>query len=349
MSIIGSTGFNGVIQKFLDSKWFDLPMRTFESPLANSKYAALGTIPNRQGQSIEFRRFAHFSPAALFDQNSEPAAEQGFQADVLEVPLMEFVDKMSLGNLLMKTDRIDLMAKGFELFVVGLKRGVHRECNRTLVNGFTNTGLFNGVGNFTGAGLRTLFAGSVNAFADLTQDSFLRMRDFENARSRLENSGVPPAMANGDYIAVISHAVQTQLIADDDEFRKAVRYDSQQNNDILKGAKLTSYNRMTFMLQHDDYRSQLASAGGALATRDDNGLVTVCHVFGKEAYAYVDLAGDKAARQNAKPIWKIQDITPTGHNTTVGYRVPFRAAVIQPDFGLNLAGTTKFSKTVQDT
>lgn len=346
-NIIGATGFEGVIQKYLDSRWFDLRMRTFETPLANSQLGAAATIPNRNGQSIEFRKFSDFGVAQEFDQDSEPAADEAFKTVSIEVPLKELSAKTDLGNLLRKTDRSDLVRKAFNLLMRGLRRGTHQTTQNSLVIGISDTGLFDGTGNFTVAPLGTVFAGGVDNFSALTEDSLFRMEDFTELRTRHQVDGVPPAFEDGTYACVISHAIQSQLIQDDPDFREVVKHDPEQNKEIIRGAMIRKYNGITWILQHDEYKAQLPSAGGALATRDDGGRVHVAHFLGKEAYAYVDLTSDKKARMNSRPQWKVQDISVTGIKMTIGYRVPFRAAVIDADYGLNIAGTTKFFKGVK--
>ncbi len=328
-----------------------LPTRSFDTPLANNTVGVEAIIPDNHGQSIEFRKFAEFDPPDEFDQKSEPASDQLLQAVVVEVPVKELVDKTSLGNLLMRTDYVNLMEESFEKFVKALGRGIHRNVNNRLVNGLTDTGLFEGTGDFSALGLRTFFVGELTSFGQLVEDSYYRMADFELAALRLANDGVPPAFDDDTYLAVVSHSIIQQLRADDPDFREVVSHSDDQNDGILGEAKLMKYGHLTFMKQHDAYRANLPTAGGALATRallTERGRVEVCHILGRGAYAYVDLASSRKERVNAMPKFKVQDITVTGNNTTLGYRVPFRSVVIDRDYGINLAGTTKFWKGVAD-
>lgn len=346
-NLIGTTDTAGSINDYVVSKWMQLPKREFETPLTNSVLGATATIPNNQATSIVFRKFKEIAVAALVDQKTESAAEV-IKSSIIEVPLKEFERSVSLGRLLRQTDPVNYVKEAMDALMRSFRRGIHQEVQNALINGISDTGLFEGSGNFTVAGLKAIFAGEKVSFADLQQDDYFRMRDFELALSLLENEGAPPAMHNGDYAAVIGHAIERQLISDDPDFRDAVKHSSTQNDEIIKGARLTSYNRITFITMHDVYKTLLPEAGGALATRNAAGQVQVAHFLGKEAYAYVDLLSDRGKRQRAVPDFKVQDITLTGVEQTIGGRIPHRTAVIDRDYGLNIIGTTKFSQSISD-
>ncbi len=345
-NLIGTTNTAGSINDYVVSRWMNLPKRDFETPLTNSVLGATATIPNNQATSIVFRKFEDIAVATLVDQKTESAAEL-IKSAIIEVPLKEFERSVSLGQLLRQTDPVNYVKEAMDALMRSFRRGIHQEVQNALVIGIADTTLFEASGNFTVQPLKSIFAGEKLSYADLKEDDYFRMRDFERARSLLENEGAPAAMPNGDYAAVISHAIETQLIADDADFRDAVRFSDSQNNDIIKGARLTSYNRITFITQHDAYRSNLPDvSSGALATRVATGGVQVAHVLGKEAYAYVDLLSERGKRQRAVPNFKVQDITLTGVEQTIGARIPHRSAVIDRDYGLNLVGTTKFSNSL---
>ena len=109
--------------------------------------------------------------------------------------------------------------------------------------------------------------------------------------------------------------------------------------DAFVNATLMDYNGIRWIMQHDGYRALL---GDVLTNRQDAGRALVGHLLGKGAFAYVDLAGKKRLNPN----FKVQDVSKTGIEITVGYNIPFQSGAHDGDYGLNVVGTSKFFKGV---
>jgi N4-gp56 family major capsid protein len=341
-NLIGTT-VAGSVQRWLDKKFMEMPERAYESPLANGMLGIKASIPMNRGQTVFFRKFAKFTVPTLYTIGAEPSSSQTISSSTVEVAIKEFADYVELGNLLADTDYIDLLRKCKDALIEALQRGIHRNVNNALVNAISDSTIFSGTGTYSSAALTTRYTQGKSAFGELTADSYFTMQDFVNCRSRLRNDGVPKPYP-GLYAAVVDDAVAQQLIWDDADFGDMVkRHEDKVGKAFAKG-ELFDYAGMRWTVQDDPYRCALPEAGGALATRSDTGSVHVAHVLGKGAYGYVQLGG----KNPLKPSFKVQDITATGCMTTVGYRCPFRACVVDAAFGINLAGTTKYDKGVTD-
>ncbi|WP_428412019.1 hypothetical protein [Pararhizobium sp.] len=334
-----STATIQAVQNYWEKRWMDQDQRDWRTPLADNSLGIPATIPKNRGQYVEFRKFDHFGAAdTLFAENAEPASGEALVTTTIQVPVKEMVAYVGLGNLLKMTDPIDLMNKCMDMLRVGFRRGAHRITNNALVNSFVET--VHGV-SFNNSPLPTMFAGNLAGFGSLVEDSYHTMMDFKRARSRMENDGVPKPFPEG-YCAVISSAIRDQLMDDDENFRDIIKRIPSQSMKTFGNLEMPVYEGLVWKIQDDEYRCNLLGDGGALATRADTGRVHVAHVLGKGAYGYVEIAGTR----RLSPQFKVQDITITGFETTIGARIPFMAGVLDPDFGINIAGTTKYYQGV---
>ena len=170
------------------------------------------------------------------------------------------------------------------------------------------------------------------------------VEDFKRAKAALVNDGVPE-VSPGMHAAIIDNAICQQLESDP-YFRECIMR-GYKISEAFGGAKTVDMYGLHFIIQDDPYRCKLASAGGALATRSDTGDVHVAHVLGKGAFGYVDLNDEKTMKRLMGGAgFKVQDISKTGVELTIGYNVPFQAGVIDRAYGLNIAGCTNYDMTV---
>ena len=347
-NITTTSGLQGVVQKYLVPAWMDLKMEEFRTPLVNSSLALQATIPNNNGQEAEFRKFDHFTPdGALFSETAEPGSSETLQASVVNSPIEELSSFISLGHLLRSTDLIDITQKATKLIKTKAMRDAHilntiRFVNNTTI---TNFGL-----SRSHTAFKTTFAGGADSFADLTQGNLHRMQDWKNAQSAMRNILVP-SVEDGLYIGMIDDAIQNQLL-DDDETNGGGRFNrvmersptQSQRDSVFGKAVLADFAGIRWVLHDDSYRTGLPEAGGLLATRVASGPVHVGHLFGMQAFGQVTLGGASPLR----PTFKVQDITVTGIETTIAYRIPYQVIGIDPEWAINIVGTTNYSESVSD-
>lgn len=337
-NISTTTGLTGVVQNYFKRAWMDLPMEEFRSPLVNSPLAEPATIPNNAGQEAEFRKFDHFTPdGTLHGETSEPTGET-LSSETTQAPIEEISNSISLGHLLTKTDAINITQKAITL----MRDFVPRNAHIAVTDRFVNTSVISNFGlSRTNTAFTTTFAGGANSFADVVAGSTVRMSDFKRARSAMENSNVPKI--NGMYAAIIDDATKNQLLEDDEKFVRVLeRSPNGGDRDKVFGmANLVDFEGIRWFLQDDAYRTALASESGALATRVATGKVHVSHVVGAHAFGQVMLGS-----RGMEPRFKVQDITVTGIEKTLGFRIPFQSIVLDNEWGVNVAGTTNYSENV---
>lgn len=336
-----TTTLNGAIQRYLRKAFFDLPMEVFRTPLVNSPLGIKANIPKNQGQKVQWRFFEQFTPdGVLFAESAEPASSETLTSTTVEAPIQELVRFISLGHLLVDTDLIDILRKSRNLMATVARRDAHilatiRFVQPATISAFGST--------FTNTPYKTIFAGRLNQFGDLGSDSFHRMRDWKRARSLMSNAQVPTD-ASGLYTAIIDPGIKDELREDDKDFREIVKRDGQMRKTVFGMARMVDYEGIRWIMHDDSYRAALPGEGGALNTRVARGAVHVGHLVGPGTYGWLQLGGKRIMNPN----FKVQDITVTGIETTLAYRIPYQAIVVRNDWGVNVAGTSRFSENIDD-
>jgi len=351
---IGLSGLNGAVQKYLKRSWQTMKERSYDTPLANSNLGTKATIPKNEGQYVEFRFWEKFGLPLEVDQDEEPSDNADYeklQSSTLQVPLRELAGAADLGNLLKATDMVDLMQQVRDKLKESVRRGVHRKVNEVLACGFSDAD-WQGTGDsYSASNLPYAYAGGVDSYGNLTADSYIGTQDVLRVVGALRNSGVPTPFSNA-YAFVMDTPMFMTLIYADSELRdlfKTAQGVSQANKafeqGVPQGDQGFQYLGCRWIIQDDAYRVALGNDPTNAANRLDSGAVHVGHILGQEAFGYVDLAGS-ASRARLNPTFKVQDITTTGHRTTVGYRIPFKATTLNTNFGVNLATTARYDETV---
>jgi N4-gp56 family major capsid protein len=341
-----TSGVTGSVQRYIKKKFMDQPMRSYMSPLSNHSLGTPAVIPKHNGQICEFRKFDHFSvptngtddsPKIYGESDGDPGSGQTLSSTVIEIPLAAIRDYASLGKMVRATDAIDLTKKVKDLFGVQMHRWVHRWVNDAFVKQIADTNSY-GASPLPGA-FKTIYAQGAANFAQLDKQATFTTADFKRAGSILKNAKVPMPF-KGRYAAIVDESICNQLESDPN-FKEAVLR-GWKTSKVLGNAEYVDLYGMLFIKQNDEYRAAL---DGALTTRSDSGAVHVAHVLGAHSFTYVDL-GSKQNRARAK--FKVQDISKTDIELTVGWDVPFRSAVIDADFGINIAGCSNYDETLDD-
>lgn len=335
----------GSIQRYINKSFFNQPRRTFLSPLANHTIGVPAMIPKNNGQIMQFRKFADFavptgsndSPKIFAESDDDPSSLQVLSADEVEIGLAAIRDGCELGKMLRMTDITNLVQLTKKLFGVQQRRWVHRWVNDCFVNAIADTNTYSA--SPATVPFKTIFAQGAENFAQLDKTSTFTTADFKRARSILNNGKVPMPFDNR-YAAFVDESICDQLESDPN-FKEAVLR-GWKTSEVLGGAQYVDLYGMLFIKQNDEYRCQL---DGSLAVRADGGAVHVGHVLGAHSFAYLDL-GNKKNRTSAP--FKVQDISVTGIRLTIGWDIPFRACVIDADFGVNIAGCSNYDETLDD-
>ncbi|MBU1778028.1 MAG: hypothetical protein KJ899_15490 [Gammaproteobacteria bacterium] len=348
---------SGNIQKYFTDKWMDLDQNDYDTPLANSALLETATIPKNKGQFAEFRRFDDFAIEATsgtddtpktYSETDEPSSPLDMSASVFQVPFQILTDYVQIGNIADATDPTGLIKKAYENFKTLVRRKIHMFVNSRCVKEITDNLREDSstLATTLPEPFKNTFAGGVEIYENMTATSYLTMDDIRRGVSLLRNTPGFRAI-DGDMVACILPQALIDQLKVDKEFREVVRYHSQMVDKVMVKGMIADWEGVRFIREDDPYRCKLASEGGALANRNNNGRVYAAHLLGKGAMGYVDFA-DPTVRRRLSPKFKVQDISVTGTGPTIGYRMAVQACVLNQSRGLNIFGCSKFGTSVTD-
>jgi len=327
----------GAIQKYLRAKL--LEEKDFKTPLANSDYGVAGSIPQKNGQYIEYRIFNDIGLPSFVNEGQEPAAGQSITSNVYQQPIKEIADWMEITALLKATDRVNVTDKCYN----AMKRALLRRMARCTQEAFLMSYKDNIYGlNFDNHAFPTIFANSRATYNDLLATDYITMTDLVRARMRLENSRVPNF--DGYYICVIDPALRMQLEEDPTFFDVVKRHEAMVKKILIPG-HIMDWKGIRFIEQTDPYRTAVGVANefharGSSPTMGATEVITTAHMFGNEAFGYLGLDGMQASGIK----FKSQDISITGTSTTLGYRVSYNVGTLQRYNGINVRGALKYAE-----
>lgn len=329
------TGLTGAIQKYLIKKLLtDVP---YETPLANSRYAVKATLPKSNGQYVEYRYFDRISKPSYVNEGTDPNSGQVLTSSVIQQPIKEIADYISVSNLEVETDWIDFLDRAYKELRIALLRMMHYITQDRMLNAYSET--VYGVA-FTGSAFPTIYANNRANYVDLDAGDFITMDDIRRGRSRLANMEPAVPDFDGFYPCICGNATIQQLMEDDRFYDVVKRHGDLTKETIIPG-HICDFEGVRFIKQSEPWRE---SIGGSEGTYAASGEIYACHMFGQEAFGYLQMSGKNAK----KPTFKVQDITKTGCEKTIGYRVPFTCRTIKYLHGVNIKGTSKYSEANDD-
>jgi hypothetical protein len=154
------------------------------------------------------------------------------------------------------------------------------------------------------------------------------MSDFIAIATRMKNSGAP---LFGRFVkAVVSDAIAQDLMNDDKFFAAEIRSALSAGKNLQEGT-LVPYRGIMWQIDDEPF---CENWGAPLVRARTAAPIHTAFIYAQSAFAYLKL-GSKSA---AKPKFKVQDISKTGKETTIGYTVPFQTAVVRGDWSATLTG-----------
>lgn len=319
----------------------------YKTIMANSQYASKKNLPRRKGQYMTFtirnRMRLPENGAELADPNS-PASLSYSQ---LQVPIEFIKEYTDISLESRETSWLDLTNDINDEMKLALSRRLHYDCQHAFWTGRYKPGKRNSSGvtdgtsdyphffteeestvtlygqSFTFKKAPKYFGGGVDSFGELNGDEYATMRQFTAIKNRIMNARAPKI--NGGLVAVISESVKHDLMLDKD-FREVVLSFEQKGKPILDG-QIATYDGIHWVVDDEPMTLELGGDGIARAS-EFGGNVHVCQMFGMDAFGYVRLGGQDAA----KPTISVKDLSKTGSILSIGYTVPCQAMILRPEW-----------------
>jgi len=347
-TILDSDGGRLAVREYLDEVF--LERKEEQGVLANTAYAMPKAIPDHKGQYIEMTRKDHLrrpqnmpSPGG---SGSDPLSGAVLGGEKVKVPLEFIHEFLKIGTVANMTSWIDLEEWAEHDLPEALRKRRHEKMQNALVVGRMKPGVYDANGDLSTAfdaeaeatvtlyGFSWTFqpaavsyAGGADTWDDMVTDgNKLTWDDLKRKRVQLSLSGAPKI--NGKYVCVLSDAGMYDLLSDGEmgeAFGKAMQGGSKP---LIKGVEdqwIASFAGWHFV--EDDHPFTMDSAGGE-EKRAEWGDYHAAFCFGGSSFGSFHLGG----YGKGKPKFKVQDITLTGYEKSIGYLVPDQEAVVNPNW-----------------
>lgn len=334
-TILNDAGNRALTEEYLSRTL--LERLDFDTVLANSDSAQEFKIPEGEGQRVKMTRKGRFRmPQKLPNATptSDPASGATMAVDQIVLPIEYLHEYVEIATTAQLTSWLDLMGWAKEDLPMALKRRFHQLTQNAFVAGRFQPGLWAADGTATTAfdttqeltptldGVSYTFVaaprqypGGKTAFNTLTPEDRASFADLERVRVGLSLAGAPK-FPGGFYRCVLSDSMSSDLQKEDKYFQAMVQAFKGEG---LRQGTIARYKGWEFLIDDEPYTLEWATD----LVRATDGPVHAACCFGRHAFAYLNLGGKRTPR----PTFKVQDISKTGVSKTVGYMVPFQAAI----------------------
>lgn len=311
-----STDFDPeLIQEYFRRK--ALETRVFESGMLKYATRQRMDIPMRNSKVAHFHKWNELPLADTVAEGSDPSAGVNMTLTEVKVQmeiLASYLDIPKEGDEILIDSVIDESYPRF-------KQQLERTANNKLVSAIC-AGNSTSPNDFDPA--TKIFGSGKSSFASMVADvAPLRSKDIQEAVSLLELAGAPKI--DGGYVCCLDPVGKKQLLKDDSEFRELISYTSPE---MLKKGVIGSIGNARFELQDEP----MIQASSTQNTYNSGGAIRSAYVFGAQAFCVTQLMG----KTGLNPKFKVTDTTKTGALMSIGWRTYFAAAVLDPEWVIQI-------------
>ena len=344
--ILDQNGSAGLIEEFLDT--MPILRRTWETPLINEASAQSRPLPAKKGQYTKYTRKGRFRrPQTMGSPNgagSDPLSGVTPTVNQILVPIEYMQDYAQIATVAQDTSWLDLENWAKEDLPVARMRRQHELAQNAFVVGRMTPGVYAADGtastafdasaqatptlygiSFTFQSAPKRYAGGVATFADLVAaGTKLKWSDMRSQWAAMNFAGA--LTIAGTYVCCLSGSQWEDLLNDDDNGRLTAAIAGSLQKQVEGFEKFVTFQwaGWTFIIDENPFTEDVGSEG----VRANYGPVHSALCYGREAFGYMPLSGKNVAKTK----FKIQDISKTGHELTIGYLTPWQIAVINPDW-----------------
>ena len=344
------------VKEYLDKKF--LPRRDWDGVLANSAYGVRKPLSYHEGQYIKFTKKDRVrrpeTMASPGGTGSDPLCGISLGVKKKLLPIEYMHEYCKIGTVANQTTWADLEEWAKEDMPFALKRRMHELTQNAFIVGRMTPGVYAADGTTstsfdasaeTGPALYDItfsfekapsyYGGGKDAFADLDENCTANWADLRRIHTRLANAGAPKI--KGGYMMVLSESMKNDLLEDGDGKFEAVINSGAKN--LIKGLEdwhIASWNGWHFIIDDQPFTMDASSE----TARANFGEVHAGLAFGANAFGYMPLGG----KVPVKPKFKVQDITLTGYEKSIGYLVPWQVGIIEPNWCANYITVVTESK-----
>lgn len=346
-SILNDAGNRALVEKYLSTSL--LERRDWGGVMANTMYFDDRGIPTESGQYVQFTRLGRFRRPQTMDRSTasnevaDPKSGAKFSTELVTVPVEYIQEYIDISKVSQLTSWVNLERWAKEDLPMALKRRMHELAQNAPIVGRFKPGQWSSVSDvadtafdatkeatvsmdgvsFTFKEAPKYYAAGRASFAEMEAGDRITWADVRRIALKIKLAG------GGNVVMFASSSVINDLMhdgADGEFFSYAIR-----NSDVAKEAlrdnKVVKYAGVTIVEDDQPYTED----PGAENVRATDGAIhsVVFTSTAPKAIGYINLGGKKT---NFKPSFKVQDISKTGVQITIGYMVPYQVAVLNPNW-----------------
>jgi len=358
-TVLDNEAGRALVKEYLDKEF--LPRRDWDGILANSSYGIRRPLSYHEGQYSKYtrkgraRRPEHMaSPGGA---GSDPASGEVLGSHKVLVPI-EYIHEFALiGTVANQTSWVDIEEWVREDMPMALKRRRHELVQNAFLVGRMTPGVYDTDGTcttefdqsaaatvtmydieFNFQKCPTYYAGGAKTFGNLDENSKATWADMRSLHVKLGLAGTPTI--GGTYVAVMSEAMWNDLLTDDDQGRLTAAIAGGMKTAIKGLENQATFRYAGWTIVIDDQAFTEGSGADNEGKRANWGDVHSAICFGAGCFGFMPLGG----KSPVKPTFKVQDITKTGYEKSIGYLVPWQVAILQPNYGLVYKAAVSESK-----
>lgn len=330
-----------MVERYLSKRF--LERRDWEGVLANSRHLDDRGIPAQNGQYVKFTRKDRFrrpEHVNLSSETSDPASGAEMSTQIVQVPVEFIHEYISISTIAQMTSWIDLEQWADEDLPMALKRRMHELVQNAFIVGRMKPGRYDSSGDlttpfdaeaeatvtlygasFTFAHAPTYYANGRSNFSSLETSDRITWDDIRKVALKIKLAG------GGNVVGYASSSLLNDLMHDgtDGEFFSYAIRNNAVGAAALQQNKVVPYAGVTLIEDDQPFTEEFGHENVRALNGPIHSLLLTSTA--PKAVAYINWGNKKT---QWKPTFKVQDISKTGKEKTIGYTVPFQAAVINP-------------------
>lgn len=350
-NILNQNAVRATVEEFLNKEF--LERGDWDGVLANSVFGDTEPIPSKEGQHVKFTRKNRIrrpeTMATPGGTGSDPASGVTLGVRQLNVPLEWIHEFATIATVTQETAWFDIKQFAKEDMPVALKRRAHELVQNAIHSGRMAPGVYASDGtlstnfdatteatvtlygqSFTFESCPRYYANGRDQFDQLQPEDKLTWQDLKVAWIKLDMAHAPKI--NGTYVCVLSSAMWMGLLEDPDSGNLTAAMAGGFKPAIKGLETIATFNWAGWTFIIDDQPLTLNSSDED--ARANYGPIHVANCFGAHCFGFVPLG----SKTTLSPRMKMQDISKTGFEFSLGYLVPFQVAVLNADWGCSIAG-----------